>query len=77
MRRLRQQCTQSLKAFPEVQDVQVSHETGQIEIITDNPDDRAAYVAALARIGYPESGANTLVAQAKSYVSCAIGRISD
>lgn len=67
----------ALKAFPEVRDVQVSHETGQIEILTDNPDERAAYVATLARIGYPESGENNLLAQAKSYVSCAIGRLSD
>ncbi|MFN4079749.1 MAG: heavy-metal-associated domain-containing protein [Saprospiraceae bacterium] len=67
----------ALKDFPEVRDVQVSHETGEIEILTDNPDNRPEYSAALARIGYPESGANNLLAQAKSYVSCAIGRFSD
>lgn len=67
----------ALQAFPEVREIKVSHETGEIEIQTDNPDERPVYVAALARIGYPESGENSLLAQAKSYVSCAIGRFSE
>lgn len=30
----------------------------------------------LAKIGYPEKGNNTFVSEVKSYVSCAMGRMS-
>ncbi len=30
----------------------------------------------LAKIGYPEAGHNSFVSEVKSYVSCAIGRMS-
>ena len=30
----------------------------------------------LRKLGYPEAGGNTALSKAKSYVSCAIGRIS-
>lgn len=38
--------------------------------------DRASIIAQLAHMGYPETGHNSLLQQAKSYVSCAIGKMS-
>lgn len=38
--------------------------------------DRKKVVDKLNALGYPEKGNNTLFNQAKSYVSCAIGKVS-
>lgn len=38
---------------------------------------REAVVNKLNDLGYPEKGNNTLIRKAKSYVNCAIGRMSD
>lgn len=38
--------------------------------------DRNALIEQLEHMGYPEKGHNTLFKQAKSYVSCAIGKMS-
>lgn len=38
--------------------------------------DRSSIIEQLAHMGYPEKGHNTLYKQAKSYVSCAIGKMS-
>lgn len=38
--------------------------------------DRGPLVEKLASLGYPELGNNNLLHQAKSFVSCAIGRMS-
>lgn len=39
--------------------------------------EREIIIAKLNELGYPEKGDNTLLRQAKSYVNCAIGRISE
>ncbi|AQY21962.1 hypothetical protein AB406_1012 [Riemerella anatipestifer] len=39
--------------------------------------DRAFLVDKLSSLGYPEKGNNTILKKAKSFVSCAIGRMSD
>ncbi|HYX63525.1 MAG TPA: heavy-metal-associated domain-containing protein [Burkholderiales bacterium] len=50
-------------------------------LIEASEDVRAEAAAALARIGYPEKGSvegmKAAAAAAKSFVSCAIGRLSD
>ncbi len=38
---------------------------------------REIIVSKLNQLGYPEKGNNTLLRQAKSYVNCAIGRMSE
>ncbi len=38
--------------------------------------ERNALIEQLTNMGYPEKGHNTLYKQAKSYVSCAIGKMS-
>jgi copper chaperone CopZ len=37
---------------------------------------REVVVAELARLGYPEKGNNNLIHKTKSFVSCAVGRMS-
>jgi len=39
--------------------------------------ERGLVVKKLNDLGYPEKGQNTMVKKAKSYVSCAVGKMSD
>jgi copper chaperone CopZ len=39
--------------------------------------ERDLVIKKLNDLGYPEKGQNTMVKKAKSYVSCAVGRMSD
>ncbi len=60
--------------------VTVDIEQGQVEI-DGNPDLREQAITALAKMGYPETGSvegmKAAAAKAKSFVSCAIGRIDN
>lgn len=71
-------CSNSIRTdllkIPKVEGVSVDIEAGCITI-TGNPD-RNAVIAKLNNMGYPEAGHNTLVKKAKSYVSCAIGKMT-
>jgi copper chaperone CopZ len=71
-------CSNSIRTdllkIPKVEGVSVDIDAGSITI-TGNPD-RNAVVAKLNDMGYPETGHNTLVKKAKSYVSCAIGKMT-
>lgn len=61
-----------------VSEVEVEIETG-IVTIEGNESERDTVTAELLRLGYPESGTaeglKAAAAKAKSFVSCAIGRI--
>ncbi len=67
-----------LTADPRVQAVEVDIAAGRVEI-TGAEDARADLVTALAQLGYPEKGSvegiKAAASKAKSFVSCAIGRI--
>jgi len=65
---------QSLTKIENVEDVKVDIETGIIKITGDA--DYENIVNKLRELGYPEKGNNTVLSKAKSYVSCAIGRMS-
>ncbi len=66
-----------IKRFPEVTNVQVNHEDLTVIIDYDSEEDlRENFKKRLAKLGYPEKGNKNLGNQIKSYVSCAIGRIS-
>lgn len=69
---------QGLSALPEVVDVVVDREQQQVRFSGDAAA-RAAVVDKLRALGYPESGSvsglDAGLAQAKSFVSCAIGRM--
>ena len=75
-------CVNSVKhlfaKFPEVKEVQVNLEEARVTLETEAEDQRGKYEDALSQAGYPPLGAaNPLHRVAKSYVSCAIGRMSD
>lgn len=59
-------------------DVDIQH--GQVRVEGD-PETREQVTMALARMGYPETGSvegmRAAAAKAKSFVSCAIGRIDN
>jgi copper chaperone CopZ len=58
-----------------VEEISIDLETQTI-IVTGNAD-KEAIVTKLNELGYPEKGNNTLVRKAKSYVNCAIGKMSE
>lgn len=59
-------------------DLAVDVEQGMVQVSADN-DIRAELVAALRELGHPErgsvTGVDSLKAKAKSFVSCAVGRM--
>lgn len=59
-----------------VQDVSVDLEKELVTIESASTED-SKYIEALSCMGYPPKGQNNLFKKASSYVSCAIGRISD
>ncbi len=64
----------ALLGFKGVKSVDITQEEEKIRIKGDHLD-RAAYVKKMDGMGYPEKGNNTLFKEAKSYVSCAIGKV--
>ena len=50
-------------------------ESSTVEIEKTENVSREALMAKLSKLGYPEIGTSNLVQKAKSYVSCAIGRL--
>jgi copper chaperone CopZ len=66
-----------IERFEEVEKVEVSHEDSSVTVAFEAGDDfREKITKRLAKLGYPEQGHNSRINQAKSYVSCAIGRIT-
>ncbi len=57
-----------------VSEVSIDKETETIEV--ESTTEREKLVKILSDLGYPEKGHNTLLKKAKSYVSCAIGKIN-
>ena len=63
--------------IPEVTNITVSHEDKMVVIDYDSEEDMKEHFAGrLAKLGYPEKGNKNMGNQIKSYVSCAIGRMS-
>ena len=59
-----------------VTDIEVNVDESLVTIISEN-EDISSVKEKLAKMGYPEVGdANTLLHKAKSYVSCATGKMS-
>jgi len=63
----------ALMDFKGVKSVEINLEEEKIKIQGDNLN-RVNYVKKMVRMGYPEKGKNSLFKEAKSYVSCAIGK---
>ncbi|MBN8682785.1 MAG: heavy-metal-associated domain-containing protein [Chitinophagales bacterium] len=58
-----------------VQDVAITKEEAKVEVEADEFVSAETIAESLRSMGYPIQGENTLFTQAKSYVSCMIGRM--
>lgn len=66
----------SISKIPHVNNVEVDLENNSVIIDHEDTVEREVFISALTKLGYPEPGESTLIHKAKSYVSCAIGRMS-
>lgn len=68
----------ALLMFSEVKEVNVSTEKSTVEVVSSGDEEQIEkYKEKLKSLGYPQVGdSNNTLIQAKSFVSCAIGRIS-
>lgn len=67
----------AVRALPEVKNVEVDMASAAVRVETAVAGARPKIAAALRQAGYPEAGeANPFSRKAKSYVSCAIGRMT-
>ncbi|MEO8589393.1 MAG: heavy metal-associated domain-containing protein [Flavobacteriales bacterium] len=64
-----------LGELPYVVSVTVDPEAGTVGVTHDGTGTRLEVADVLSGLGYPEQGTGGLMEQAKSYLSCAIGRI--
>ena len=67
--------TKALLTIPGVETVNIDQDNQQVTVDTLTANDREAIVKKLAGLGYPETGNNDLLKKARSFVSCAIGRL--
>ncbi|MFZ9586526.1 MAG: heavy-metal-associated domain-containing protein [Crocinitomicaceae bacterium] len=65
----------ALLAIEGVQEVHVDLDSGMIEV--NGHAQREQVVTKLVGLGYPELGNNHFISKTKSFVSCAIGKMSD
>jgi copper chaperone len=69
--------TQKLSAVDFVKDVQVSPEEKTVQVQLTDASQLDEVKRMLAKLGYPEENqANSISTKAKSFVSCAVGKIS-
>jgi len=63
--------------FPEVKEVEVSLDESSVSVSHNGDEDfREKLTKRLTKLGYPEVGTNSTLNKAKSFVSCAIGRMN-
>lgn len=74
-------CMNSIKTallkIANIQEVSIDKETETVNINSELPIDRQVIVNQLANMGYPEVGSNNVLHKAKSFVSCAIGNLTE
>jgi copper chaperone len=64
----------SLLNINDVETVAINKDTASVTVVGLGTL-RDALVNKLAQLGYPETGSNNLLHKAKSFVSCAVGRM--
>ena len=70
--------TTKISAIKNISNVTVNLETSGVSFDVVSEEDIVSVKEKLAAIGYPEEGENnSVVSRAKSFVSCASGRISN
>lgn len=68
--------TDALNALPRIETTIISTDENSVSFDYEEPIALEEVEATLSRLGYPVDGSrNTLLKKAKSYVSCAIGRM--
>lgn len=65
----------ALSAFPGVKSVEIILDEEKV-IIQGDRLEKSVFVTKMDGMGYPEKGNNTFLKEAKSYVSCAIGKVT-
>lgn len=74
-------CMNSIKTallkIPAIEEVSIDKETETITIIGAITIDRNEIITQLSKMGYPEIGNNNMLLKAKSFVSCAVGNLSE
>jgi copper chaperone CopZ len=69
--------TKALQKIEGVEHAYVEVDTSTVEIQHQANISRAIFTEKLAQLGYPESGTdNSTIQKAKSFLSCAIGRLN-
>jgi len=72
-------CMTSIKSaimkFTGVKSVEINLDEEKITVVGKGVK-KEAIIRKLTSLGYPEKGQNTIFNQAKSYVSCAVGKMS-
>lgn len=69
--------SKGLLKFSEVKNVDIDIKNSTVNISFDGEDNNIdKYKKKLSFLGYPETGNNNTISVAKSFVSCAIGRVS-
>ncbi len=68
--------TNSISKIPGVENVNVDVDRSSVEIEHGSQNNREEFLNKLSHLGYPEQGTSTTFQKAKSYVSCAVGRMS-
>ena len=67
----------NLEKLSAVREVTIDLEKSEVQVSSDSELKRETIIASLAKLGYPEIGQGTTVQKVKSYVSCAVGRLSN
>jgi len=65
-----------LKKITQVVDVKAHFESSAVEVTFNQTTDESELYSTLKRLGYPAKGTSNRLQNLKSYVSCAIGRLS-
>lgn len=69
--------TKNLTTIDNITDVEVNVDESSVTFNYENEDALNRVKETLQKLGYPEDGeANSLTAKAKSYVSCAVGKMT-
>lgn len=66
--------TKSLNTVEKIENLTIDEETGLVKFDGDE-ESRTKVAEKLNNLGYPEIGHNDLLKKAKSYVSCAVGKM--
>ena len=68
--------TKAIQKMDGVSEVEINLETSEVSVEKDETTSRDDILNKLTSLGYPEMGNSNFIHKAKSYVSCAIGRVS-